>query len=93
MRLFGYLPVAALAACATALNIRQENCDKDLGVEDDEKYSGPLGIQLAATGNSEIKITLTNNGPKPLSLVNVGSLLDEARPVEKVTMYSAKDSK
>ncbi|KAF2014844.1 hypothetical protein BU24DRAFT_442081 [Aaosphaeria arxii CBS 175.79] len=48
----------------------------------------PLDIVLTASGNTEVKITITNNGDRTLNLLNKGTFLDEDTSVEKVTIYS-----
>ncbi|KAH7068105.1 neutral protease 2-like protein [Paraphoma chrysanthemicola] len=80
MKVFGQITVAALASYATAASV------------DVFKRETPLSVQLAATGNSEVKVTLTNNGDKTLNLLSKGTFLDEVNPVEKVTLYSAGGS-
>lgn len=81
MKVFSQLTVAALASYATAASV------------DVNKRETPLSVKLAASGNSEVKVTLTNNGEKTLNLLSKGTFLDEENPVEKVTMYSAGGSK
>lgn len=81
MKVFSQLSVAALASYATAASV------------DVFKRETPLEVQLAAAGNSEVKVTVTNNGDKTLNLLSKGTFLDEQTPVEKVTMYSAGGSK
>lgn len=81
MKVFSQLSVAALASYATAASV------------DVFKRETPLGVQLAVAGNSEVKVTITNNGEKTLNLLSKGTFLDEQTPVEKVTMYSAGGSK
>lgn len=81
MKVFTQLSVAALASYATAASV------------DVFKRDTPLTVKLAATGNSEVKVTLVNNGEKTLNLLSKGTFLDEVNPVEKVTMYSAGGSK
>lgn len=80
MKVFSQLTVAALASYATAASV------------DVNKRETPLSVKLAASGNSEVKVTLTNNGAKTLNLLSKGTFLDEQNPVEKVTMYSAGGS-
>jgi deuterolysin len=53
----------------------------------------PLSVELAASGNSEVKVTLVNKGDKTLNLLSKGTFLDEEMPVEKVSIYSAGGSK
>ncbi|KAH8724075.1 Deuterolysin metalloprotease family-domain-containing protein [Phaeosphaeriaceae sp. PMI808] len=80
MKVFGQLSIAALATYATAASI------------DVNKRDTPLSVKLAASGNSEVKVTLTNNGQKTLNLLSKGTFLDENNPVEKVSVYSAGGS-
>jgi deuterolysin len=80
MKTFAQLSVAALASYATAASV------------DINKRETPLSVQLTATGNSEVKIAVTNNGEKTLNLLSKGTFLDEKTPVEKVSIYSAGGS-
>jgi hypothetical protein len=80
MKTFAQLSVAALASYATAASV------------DVNKRETPLSVQLTATGNSEVKIAVTNNGDKTLNLLSKGTFLDEKTPVEKVSIYSAGGS-
>ncbi|KAH7132585.1 neutral protease 2-like protein [Dendryphion nanum] len=81
MRGFSPISVAALAvfADATAINYR--------------KRDTPLAISLTRTGNTEIRLSVTNQGDKTFNLLTKGTFLDEINPVEKVTVYSAEGSK
>jgi anti-sigma-K factor RskA len=81
MKVFAQLSVAALASYASATAI------------DVNKRASPLSVELAAAGNSQVKVTVTNNGEKALNLLSKGTFLDEKLPVEKVTIYSAGGSK
>jgi deuterolysin len=81
MKLLGQLCVATLASCATAASV------------DVNKRATPLSVELKSSGNSEVKITVINNGEKALNLLSKGTFLDEQIPVEKVTMYTAGGSK
>jgi deuterolysin len=81
MKGISQLSLAALASYATAASV------------DVFKRDTPLSVKLAAAGNSEVKVTLTNNGEKTLNLLSKGTFLDEMNPTEKVTMYSAGGSK
>jgi anti-sigma-K factor RskA len=81
MKVSSQFAVAALASYATAASV------------DVHKRETPLSVKLAATGNSEVKVTLTNNGEKTLNLLSKGTFLDEQLPVEKVEMYAAGGSK
>lgn len=47
-----------------------------------------LDVALTATGNTEVKAVITNNGATDLNLLTAGSILD-ASPVEKVSLFSA----
>jgi hypothetical protein len=81
MKVFAQLSLAALAsyASATAVNVN--------------KRDSPLSVVLTASGNSEVKVAVTNNGDTALNLLSKGTFLDEVNPVEKVTMYSTGGSK
>jgi deuterolysin len=81
MKGFTQICLAALAAyvSATAINV--------------DKRASPLSVVLTASGNSEVKVAVTNNGDKALNLLSKGTFLDEVNPVEKVTMYAAGGSK
>lgn len=81
MKVFSPLTVAALASYATAASV------------DVSKRETPLSVKLSATGNSEVKVTITNNGAKAVNLLSKGTFLDEQIPVEKVSIYSAGGSK
>lgn len=73
--------IASLIAFAAAASV------------DVNKRETPLTVELKATGNSEVKVTLVNKGDKPLNLLSKGTFLDEKLPVEKVSIYSAGGSK
>jgi anti-sigma-K factor RskA len=81
MKVISQLTVAALATYATAASV------------DVNKRDTPLSVKLVASGNSEVKVTVTNNGEKTLNLLSKGTFLDEQMPVEKVSIYSAGGSK
>lgn len=81
MKVSSQFAVVALASLATAASV------------DVHKRETPLSVKLAASGNSEVKVTLTNNGEKTLNLLSKGTFLDEELPVEKVQMYAAGGSK
>jgi deuterolysin len=81
MKVSSQIAVAALASIATATSVNVH------------KRETPLSVKLVASGNSEVKVTLTNNGEKTLNLLSKGTFLDEQLPVEKVEMYSAGGSK
>jgi hypothetical protein len=81
MKGFTQLSLAALVAYASASAI---NVDK---------RDSPLKVVLTASGNSEVKVAVTNNGDKAVNLLSKGTFLDEVNPVEKVTMYAAAGSK
>ncbi|KAF2733840.1 hypothetical protein EJ04DRAFT_512870 [Polyplosphaeria fusca] len=80
MKGFTQLSLAALAAyaSATAVNVN--------------KRESPLSVELTASGNTEVKVAVTNNGEKAINLLSKGTFLDEVNPVEKVTVYSAGGS-
>ncbi|KAF2180963.1 hypothetical protein K469DRAFT_692496 [Zopfia rhizophila CBS 207.26] len=73
--------IAALAAYASATAI------------DVNKRDSPLSVKLTPSGNSEVKVAITNNGDKALNLLSKGTFLDEVNPVQKVRMFSAGGSK
>jgi deuterolysin len=75
------LSLAALAAYASAISV------------DLNKRESPLSVVLSASGNTEVKVTVTNNGDKTLNLLSKGTFLDEVNPVEKVSVYSTSGSK
>lgn len=81
MKVFAQLSIAALASYAAATSI------------DVSKRETPLHVELTATGNSEVKVVVTNGGAKTVNLLSKGTFLDEALPVEKVTIFSAGGSK
>jgi len=68
------LSIAALAG-ATAISVNRRET--------------PLSVELTASGNSEVKIAITNNGETALNLLSTGTFLDEVNPVEKVKMFAA----
>lgn len=80
MKGFTQFSLAALAACASAVSV------------DLNKRESPLSIVLKASGNTEVKVAVTNNGDKTLNLLSKGTFLDEANPVEKVSVFSNKGS-
>ncbi|KAF2851755.1 hypothetical protein T440DRAFT_374527, partial [Plenodomus tracheiphilus IPT5] len=80
MKFASQLLVAALASYATAASV------------DVNKRETPLSVELSATGNSEVKVKVTNTGAKAVNLLSKGTLLDEELPVEKVSIYSAGGS-
>ncbi|KAF2475196.1 uncharacterized protein BDR25DRAFT_382046 [Lindgomyces ingoldianus] len=80
MKGFSQLSFAALAAYASATAI------------DVNKRETPLSVVLTASGNSEVKVAVTNNGDTTLNLLSKGTFLDEVNPVQKVQMYSAAGS-
>lgn len=81
MKAFTQLSLAALASYATAASV------------DVFKRETPLTVELVAAGNTEVKVTVTNNGDKTVNLLSKGTFLDEQTPVEKVSVYSAGGSK
>ena len=80
MKGFTQLTLAALAAYASASAVNPHKRDT------------PLSVVLTASGNSEVKVAVTNNGDKALNLLSKGTFLDEENPVEKVTLYAAGGS-
>ncbi|KAJ4305840.1 hypothetical protein N0V90_001372 [Kalmusia sp. IMI 367209] len=74
------LTLAALAAYVSAVSV------------DLNKRESPLSIVLTSSGNTEVKVAVTNNGDKTLNLLSKGTFLDEANPVEKVSVYSNSGS-
>ncbi|KAF2686647.1 hypothetical protein K458DRAFT_362847 [Lentithecium fluviatile CBS 122367] len=80
MKVFAQLSLAALAAYVSAVSV------------DLNKRESPLSVILSASGNTEVKVAVTNNGDKALNLLSKGTFLDEANPVEKVSVYSSSGS-
>ncbi|KAF1849332.1 neutral protease 2-like protein [Cucurbitaria berberidis CBS 394.84] len=80
MKVISQLTVAALASYATAASVNVF------------KRETPLSVKLTASGNSEVKVLVTNNGDKIVNLLSKGTFLDEKIPVEKVSIYSAGGS-
>lgn len=76
MKAFTQFSLAALAAVTYAVSV------------DLEKRESPLKVVLSASGNTEVKVTVTNNGDQTLNLLRKGTFLDEDSPVEKVSIYS-----
>lgn len=76
MRLISPIWFVALASYATAASVNLF------------KRATPLKVELSTVGNSQVKIIITNSGDKSLNLLSKGTFLDEANPVEKVTMYA-----
>jgi len=72
--------LATLVACASATVINVN------------KRETPLSVELTASGNTEVKVAVTNNGEAAVNLLSKGTFLDEASPVEKVHMYTAGGS-
>lgn len=81
MKLLSWLSIQAFASYATAASV------------DLFKRETPLSVELAATGNTEVKVTVTNGGDTTVNLLSKGTFLDEKLPVEKVSMFSAGGSK
>ncbi|KAF1965204.1 hypothetical protein BU23DRAFT_628904 [Bimuria novae-zelandiae CBS 107.79] len=81
MKGFTHFTVAALAASVSAVSV------------DLTKRESPLSIVLTASGNTEVKVAVTNNGARTVNLLSKGTFLDEANPVEKVSVYSNGGSK
>ncbi|KAF2867702.1 neutral protease 2-like protein [Massariosphaeria phaeospora] len=80
MKGFTQLSLAALASYASATAINAHKRDT------------PLSVVITASGNSEVKVAVTNNGESALNLLSTGTFLDEVNPVEKVTVYSKSGS-
>ncbi|KAF1962250.1 hypothetical protein CC80DRAFT_522142 [Byssothecium circinans] len=76
MKSFTQLSLAALATFASAVSVNLS------------KRESPLSIALTASGNTEVKVAVTNNGAKTLNLLSKGTFLDEENPVEKVSVFS-----
>ena len=81
MKGFTHFTLAALAALADAFSV---NLDK---------RESPLSIVLSKSGNTEVKMAVTNNGDKSLNLLSLGTFLDEVNPVERVSVYSNSGGK
>ncbi|KAF2278571.1 uncharacterized protein EI97DRAFT_448473 [Westerdykella ornata] len=75
MKGFTLLTFAAFVAYASAMAISVTKRDSS------------LSVVLTASGNSEVKVAVTNNGDRALNLLSKGTFLDEVNPVEKVSMY------
>ncbi|PVI05217.1 neutral protease 2-like protein [Periconia macrospinosa] len=71
---------AALATYASALTLQPNK-------------QSPLTIDIKKSGNTEVKVSVTNNGPETLNLLSKGTFLDEDLPVERVSVFSNKGSK
>ncbi|KAF2452068.1 neutral protease 2-like protein [Karstenula rhodostoma CBS 690.94] len=80
MKGFTQFTLAALAASVTAVSVNLN------------KRESPLSIVLSKSGNTEVKVAVTNNGGKTLNLLSKGTFLDEVNPVEKVSVYSNSGS-
>ncbi|KAH8623159.1 hypothetical protein IG631_22316 [Alternaria alternata] len=48
----------------------------------------PFYYLLTASGNTVVKVVITNTGDTTLNLLSTGTLLDDTLPVERVTLYS-----
>lgn len=81
MKGFTQFTLAALVAYSSAVSV------------DLNKRDSPLNIVLKASGNTEVKVAVTNQGNRTLNLLSKGTFLDEANPVEKVSVFSNKGSK
>ena len=57
------------------------------------KRASPLDVVITASGNTEVKVAVTNNGDKTLNLLSKGTFLDEENPVEKVSVFSTSGGK
>lgn len=53
-----------------------------------EKRAPALNVALAATGNTQVSVKVTNTGAEDLNLLSEGTMLDSA-PTEKLKVYSA----
>lgn len=80
MKSFTHFTLAALVASATAYSVNLK------------KRESPLSIVLTKSGNTEVKVAVTNNGNKTLNLLSKGTFLDEVSPVEKVSVFSNSGS-
>ncbi|KAL5421720.1 hypothetical protein PMIN04_005320 [Paraphaeosphaeria minitans] len=76
MKGFTQFSLVALVASVTAVSVNINKCES------------PLSIVLSRSGNTEVKVAVTNNGAKTLNLLSKGTFLDEVNPVEKVNVYS-----
>ena len=76
MKAFTQLLLAALATVASAVSVNLN------------KRELPLSVALAPSGNTEVKVAVTNNGDRQLNLLSTGTLLDENLPVERVSVFS-----
>ncbi|OCL12412.1 putative neutral protease 2 precursor [Glonium stellatum] len=56
---------------------------------DTNKRASPLAVSLTTSGNTEVKVAITNKGATALNLLSKGTILDESAPVEKVQIFSA----
>ncbi|CAI6332304.1 unnamed protein product [Periconia digitata] len=74
-----FLSFATLVAYASALSPPTQK-------------QSPLSIELASSGNTEVKVSVTNNGDSRLNLLSKGTFLDEELPVEKVSVFAKKGS-
>ncbi|KAF2746263.1 neutral protease 2-like protein [Sporormia fimetaria CBS 119925] len=81
MKAFAHLIVSSLVAYVSTTAIQVD------------RRASPLSVALTASGNTEVKVAVTNNGNRPLNLLTKGTFLDEVNPVEKVSMYAAGGSK
>lgn len=81
MKGFTQFSLAALATYASAFSV------------DLNKRESPLTIDLTSSGNTEVKVSVTNNGESSLNLLSKGTFLDEDLPVERVSVFSKKGSK
>ena len=81
MKGFTQLTLAALATYVSAASV------------DLNKRESPLSVVLSPSGNTEVKVAVTNNGEKSLNLLSKGTFLDEENPVEKVSVFSTSGSK
>ncbi|KAL1592804.1 hypothetical protein SLS60_011220 [Paraconiothyrium brasiliense] len=80
MKGFTQFSLAALAASVSAVSVNLN------------KRESPLSVALSKSGNTEVKVAVTNNGGKTLNLLSKGTFLDESNPVERVSVYSNSGS-
>ncbi|KAF2643975.1 hypothetical protein P280DRAFT_514950 [Massarina eburnea CBS 473.64] len=76
MKGFTQLSLAALVTFASAFSVNLN------------KRESPLSIELSSSGNTEVKVAITNNGNRTLNFLSKGTFLDEENPVEKVSVFS-----
>jgi len=52
------------------------------------RFTSPLEVSLTALGNTQVKVTITNNANRTLNLLRHGTIFDENMPIEKVKVYA-----